>query len=89
MELGKFGITANSLLAGVTDTPALRKIPGSAKMLEIAIAKNPQGRATKPEDVAKAIALLAQDEAYFMSGSVIRVDGGEDFVSYVGQGSSS
>ncbi len=85
MELGKYGITANSLLAGVTDTPALRKIPGSVKMLEIAIAKNPQGRATKPDDVAKAISLLAQDEAYFMSGSVIRVDGGEDFVSYVGQ----
>ncbi len=85
MELGPHGITANSILAGVTDTPALRKIPGSAKMIEVAIAKNPQNRATTPEDVAKAIALFSQDDTYFMSGNVIRVDGGEDFVSYVGQ----
>ena len=85
MELGPMGITANSILAGVTDTPALRKIPGSAKMIEVAIAKNPQNRATTPEDVAKAIALFSQDEASFMSGNVIRVDAGEDFVSYVGQ----
>ncbi len=85
MELGPYGITANSILAGVTDTPALRKIPGAVKMIEVATAKNPQGRATTPEDVAKAISLLAQDESYFMSGNVIRVDGAEDYVSYIGQ----
>jgi enoyl-[acyl-carrier protein] reductase III len=85
MELGPYGITANSILAGVTDTPALRKIPGSMHMLNIAKAKNPQGRATTPEDVAKAIALLSYDEAYFISGNVIGVDGAEDKVNYVGQ----
>ena len=87
MELGPHGITANSILAGVTDTPALRKIPGAESMLRIAEAKNPQMRPTAPEDVARAIALLSQDDAYFISGNVIGVDGGEDVVSYIGQSS--
>ena len=85
MELGPHGITANAILAGVTDTPALRKIPGAGRMLEIAKAKNPQMRATTPEDVACAISLLSLDDAYFISGNVIGVDGGEDIVSYIGQ----
>lgn len=85
MELGPYGITANAILAGVTDTPALRKIPGAMSMLKIAIRKNPQMRATTPEDVARAIATLAGQDASFISGNVIGVDGGEDVVSYVGQ----
>ncbi|HLA69048.1 MAG TPA: SDR family oxidoreductase [Bacteroidota bacterium] len=85
MELGPMGITANALMAGVTDTPALRKIPGNVKMLAVAHAKNPHGRLTTPEDVAKALVLLADDGAYWVSGNVIGVDGGEDVVSYIGQ----
>jgi len=85
MELGGHGITANAVMAGVTDTPALRKIPGSVDMLRIARAKNPGGRLTTPEDVAKAILLLADENAYWVSGNVIGVDGGEDIVNYVGQ----
>jgi enoyl-[acyl-carrier protein] reductase III len=85
MELGPLGVAANAVMAGVTDTPALRKIPGSQKMLDVARAKNPGGRLTTPEDVAKAIALLADDRALWMTGNVIGVDGGEDIVSYVGQ----
>ncbi|HUI30011.1 MAG TPA: SDR family oxidoreductase [Candidatus Acidoferrales bacterium] len=85
VELGPHGITANAIMAGVTDTPALRKIPGNIEMLHVARAKNPGGRLTTPEDVAKAIALLSDDCAYWISGNVIGVDGGEDIVSYVGQ----
>lgn len=85
MELGPHGITANAILAGVTDTPALRKIPAAVSMLNIARAKNPQLRNTLPEDVARAIALLSQDEASFISGNVIGVDAGEDIVEYIGQ----
>jgi enoyl-[acyl-carrier protein] reductase III len=84
-ELGPHGITANAIMAGVTDTPALRKIPGSTDMLRIAKAKNPGGRLTTPEDVAKMIVLLSEDSAAWVSGNVIGVDGGEDVVSYVGQ----
>ncbi len=85
LEMGPHGIRANSIMAGVTDTPALRKIPGAASMLEIARRKNPQMRVTTPHDVARAIALLAQDDAGFISANVIGVDAGEDIVSYVGQ----
>lgn len=85
MELGPHGITANALMAGVTDTPALRKIPGAQGMLQIARWKNPGGRLTSPEDVARALILLCEDGASWVSGNVIGVDGAEDVVSYVGQ----
>ena len=85
LELGPYGITCNAIMAGVTDTAALRKIPGAVMMLNVAIAKNPAMRPTTPEDVAKAIALLSHDDAYFISGNTIGVDGGEDVVNYIGQ----
>jgi enoyl-[acyl-carrier protein] reductase III len=84
MELGPLGITSNAVMAGVTDTPALRKIPNHARMRDVARAKNPSDRLTTPEDVAKAIVLLADENAYWISGNVIGVDGGEDVVSYIG-----
>jgi enoyl-[acyl-carrier protein] reductase III len=83
MELGPLGITANAILAGVTDTPALRKIPGSDKMVEYAKAKNPGMRLTMPEDIAKAIALLCHEGSAWISGNVINVDGGEDIVGFI------
>jgi len=85
LELGHMGITANAILGGVTDTPALRKIPGAVKMLEVAKARNPSLHNCRPEDIAKAIALLSHDNSYFISGNVIRVDGGEDVVQFIGQ----
>ncbi|MEK7251030.1 MAG: SDR family oxidoreductase [Bacteroidota bacterium] len=85
LELGPMGITANTILGGVTDTPALKKIPGALEMLEIAKARNPSMRNCTPEDIAKAIALLAHDNAYFIASNVIRVDGGEDYVQYIGK----
>ena len=77
LELSHLGITANCIRAGVTDTPALRKIPGNEAMLEKALAHNPSGRLTVPEDVAKAIALLSHPNNQWMTGNVIGVDGGE------------
>jgi len=85
MELGPMGITSNAIMAGVTDTPAARKIPNFIKMRDVARAKNPAGRLTTPEDVAKAILLLADENAHWISGNVIGVDGGEDVSSYIGQ----
>ncbi len=84
MELGPMGITTNAIMAGVTDTPALRKIPNHVRMRDVARAKNPFDRLTTPEDVAKAVVLLADDNAYWISGNVIGVDGGENVVSYIG-----
>ncbi len=85
VELGPYGITANAIMAGVTDTAALRKIPGAVKMIEVARAKNPAMRNTTPEDVARAISLLSHDDASFISGNTIGVDGGENIAEYVGQ----
>lgn len=80
LELAPLGITANAILAGVTDTPALRKIPGNAYMIETAAKKNPSGRCTTPQDVAKAIVTLSNRFTQWMTGNTIKVDGGENIV---------
>lgn len=80
LELAPYGITANAIRAGVTDTPALRKIPGAEHMIEEARQQNPYGRLTTPEDVARCMVALAAEGTGWMTGNVIRVDGGEDFV---------
>ncbi|MEK7702846.1 MAG: SDR family oxidoreductase [Nitrospirota bacterium] len=80
LELGPRHISVNAIRAGVTDTPALRKIPGSDKMIEMALAKNPRGRLTTTEDVAGVIALLSHPKAQWITGEVIGVDGGEFIV---------
>ncbi len=79
-ELAPRGITANSIRAGVTNTPALQKIPGHEALIEHAKRRNPGGRMTTPEDVARAIVVLAHPDTYWITGNVIGVDGGEDIV---------
>ncbi|MDH5721537.1 MAG: SDR family oxidoreductase [Spirochaetia bacterium] len=76
-ELGPHGIRSNILQPGVTDTPALRLIPGSKHMIATSRMRNPLGRLTTPEDVADAIYLMCRDEASWINGNIIRVDGGE------------
>ena len=77
LEFGPHGIRCNVIQAGVTNTPALRAIPGSDQLKSQARLRNPGGRLTTPEDVAGVIFLLSQDEASWINGEVIRVDGGE------------
>ena len=80
LELATRGITANAIRAGVTDTPALRKIPGAGHMIAEAAEQNPHGRLTTPGDVAECLVALTAPGTYWMTGNTIRVDGGEDFV---------
>jgi enoyl-[acyl-carrier protein] reductase III len=80
-ELAPAGITVNAIRAGVTDTPALRRIVGGLELYERARERNPSGRATTPEDVAKAIAALSDERLQWMTGNVIGVDGGEDLTA--------
>ena len=80
LELAPMGMTANAIMAGVTDTPALRKIPGSDDMIALAQRKNPSGRLTTPQDVADAIGLLSHPKSHWLTGNVICVDGGEFIV---------
>jgi len=81
MELAPSGVRANAICAGVTDTAALRKIPGNAEMIEDAQRRNPSGRLTTPEDVADAMVALASPRCRWVTGNVIRVDGGEEIVA--------
>ncbi len=80
-ELAPKGITANALRGGVTNTPALQKIPGSDKLLENALHFNPSNRLTTPEDVAAALVALSAPGTYWITGNVINVDGGEDIMA--------
>ncbi len=77
-ELAPRAITANAIMAGVTNTPALQKIPGAQVLIDRATSKNPHHRLTEPEDVAAALVELSRPGAYWINGNVIRVDGGED-----------
>src|SRR5262249_47082020 len=78
VELAPHGIAVNALRAGVTDTPALRKIPGNAEMIERMGQMHPAGRLTRPGDVANALVALWADGCGWITGNVIGVDGGED-----------
>ncbi len=78
VEMAPLGISANALRAGVTDTPAARKIPGSDRMFERALEFNPGKRLTTPEDVADVVVALSTAKTTWMSGNVIGIDGGED-----------
>ena len=77
LELIAHGITVNAIRAGVTDTPALRRIPGHEGLIKAATARNPAGRMTRPEDVGEALVALASPRLHWMTGNVIGVDGGE------------
>jgi enoyl-[acyl-carrier protein] reductase III len=77
VEFGKYGLRTNLIRAGVTETPSLKRIPGSKKLIEMSTAGSPLGRMTSPEDVANVIYLLCTDEASWINGAVIHVDGGE------------
>ena len=78
LELSEHGIAANAIQAGVTDTPALRKIPGNEEMIEHALQVNPGKRLTLPTDVAEIIANIGLSSNTWITGNTIRVDGGED-----------
>ncbi len=77
VELAPHGITANAIMAGVTQTPALEKIPGADEIARRALERNPHGRLTTPEDVARCLVALASPGTAWMTGNVLKVDGGE------------
>ncbi|HLI52396.1 MAG TPA: SDR family oxidoreductase [Thermomicrobiaceae bacterium] len=77
VELAPYGISSNAIQAGVTPTPAQAKIPGADEMLEGAKRRNPGGRLTTPEDVANVIRALSVPGIGWLTGNVIKVDGGE------------
>ena len=77
LEFAPYGIKANCIQAGVTDTASLRMIPGSEQLIEHTLKRNPNKRLTLPEDVANVVYLLTKEEAAWITGTIIPVDGGE------------
>jgi NAD(P)-dependent dehydrogenase (short-subunit alcohol dehydrogenase family) len=77
LEFAPMGIRANCIQAGITETASFARIPGSAALRENALRRNPSGRLTLPEDIANAVYLLSREEAKWITGTVIKVDGGE------------
>jgi 3-oxoacyl-[acyl-carrier protein] reductase len=73
-ELGRKGIRAVAVCPGFIATPILSKMPED--VLEAMAKKVPNGRLGKPEEVANVFAFLASDEAAYINGAVISVDGG-------------
>jgi enoyl-[acyl-carrier protein] reductase I len=77
LEYAQFGIRANCIQAGVTNTASLRMIPESEDIKKHSLLRNPFNRLTLPEDVANVVYLLCKDEAAWINGTIILVDGGE------------
>jgi len=82
VEYAPYGVRANIIQAGVTDTPAQRAIPGAMQMQAHARTRNPFKQLTTPEAVADFIYLMCRDEARWVNGAILRVDGGERIGSY-------
>ncbi len=82
LELASYGITVNAIRAGVTYTPALRKIPGHETMIDLALSQIPAKRLTQPADIAKFIAAMATSNEEWATGNVFNVDGGEMIAAY-------
>ena len=73
-ELATRGVTVNAVAPGFIDTDMTAAMPQAAR--EATLASIPMGRMGAPEDVAKAVAFLASDEAAYVTGQVLAVDGG-------------
>jgi enoyl-[acyl-carrier protein] reductase III len=80
LEMAPFGITSNIIQAGVTITPSLKKIPTANILINESLKRNPFKRLTTPDDVANAVYLLCLEEANWINGNIIKVDGGEQIV---------
>ena len=73
-ELGKHKIRVNAVAPGFIATDMVRAMP--EKVLQAMVARTPLGRAGTPEDVANTYVWLASDQASFIHGAIISVDGG-------------
>jgi NAD(P)-dependent dehydrogenase (short-subunit alcohol dehydrogenase family) len=76
IDHAKQGVRVNALVPGATDTPMIRKAI-TPEALETLAASHPIGRLGRPEELAKAVLFLASDDASFVTGSAMYVDGGQ------------
>ncbi len=77
VELAPIGIRTNCIQAGATQTPSFKMIPGNERIVEMSLKRNPFNRMTTAKDVANAVFLLCKEEAKWINGTILKVDGGE------------
>lgn len=77
LEFARHGIRANCIQAGITVTRSFQMIPGNETLRVHALKHNPFRRLTVPDDVANVVYLLSKDEASWITGTIIPVNGGE------------
>jgi len=73
-ELGRDGVTVNAVAPGFIETPMVDTVP--QKVLDQLTGRTPLGRLGTPDDIARAYLFLASDDAAFITGTVLSVDGG-------------
>jgi len=73
-ELGRDGVTVNAVAPGFIETPMVDSVP--QKVLDQLTSRTPLGRLGTPDDIARAYLFLASDDAAFITGTVLSVDGG-------------
>lgn len=80
LEYGPAGITVNAVPPGFVDTPMLRKAEsrGNLGSVDEAIAKTPVRRIGRPEDIAAACAFFVSEEAGYITGQILGVNGGRN-----------
>ncbi len=76
LELAKYGITVNCIAPGAIETPMNQALLDSPERLKSLVAKIPLGRMAKPEEIAHCAVFLASNEADYITGSTVYVDGG-------------
>lgn len=76
-ELGPFGIRVNAVAPGMTRTPLIEYMMKDPEAVARVNAKHPIGRIGNPEEIAAVIVFLLTEDASFMTGSVVSVDGGQ------------
>jgi NAD(P)-dependent dehydrogenase (short-subunit alcohol dehydrogenase family) len=77
LELAKSGIRVNAVAPGPTDTGMLTRFTGTPENKAALVTTVPMGRLGLPEELASAIVFIASDEASFITGHVLNVDGGK------------
>src|SRR5438270_651483 len=77
LEIAKSGIRVNAVAPGPTDTGMLTRFTGTSENKAALVTTVPMGRVAEPDEIARAIVFIASDEASFITGHVLNVDGGK------------
>ncbi len=82
IELGEFGIRVNAIGPGLVDTPMTKRMTGNRALVGAFREATPLGRYGQPVDIAAAAAFLASDDAAWITGQILYVDGGQTVTGY-------